>query len=124
VIVQGSTTTCTFNNSVVASRTITFTVTVRNDSLEAVNLLSLEDSENPTVETSYASLSGSGTCNSAAKPFGSIAGNGGTYSCTFSRTVSGTTDTTHNDKVRAVARDDELNSTGYQYSNLVTVTIN
>jgi hypothetical protein len=47
-IVQGQTTTCTFANSLTASQTITFYVKVTNNSLEAVNLFSLEDTENPT----------------------------------------------------------------------------
>jgi uncharacterized repeat protein (TIGR01451 family) len=120
-IVQGSTTTCTFNNSVVASQTITFTVTVTNNSLEAVTLYSLEDTENPSAGTpTYVTLNGVGYCATG----GSIA-NGTPYICTFTRTVSGTAGTTHNDRVRAVGRDNESTpNSDTKESSIVTVTIN
>ena len=119
-IVQGQTTTCTFNNSLSASQSVEFTVVVTNNSLEAVSLFSLEDSENPGAATpTYASLNGVGTCVTG----GSIAGGGGTYTCTFSRTISGTPGTSHSDKVRAVGKDNENNS-DTKTSSTVTVTIN
>jgi hypothetical protein len=122
-IVSGSTTTCTFVNSLSASQTVTFTVTVTNNSLEAVNMFSLEDSENPDAGTpTYSSLSGVGTCNIAGNLYGSIA-SGGTYVCTFTRVVSGVPGTVHKDKVRAVGKDDELNA-DTKISNTVTVSIN
>jgi len=122
-IVAGSTTTCTFNNVLAASDTVTFTVTVTNNSLESVNLFSLEDTENPDDGLpTYATLSGVGTCNSGGNPFGAIAGSGGTYVCTFTRVVSGSAGTQHKDKVRAVGKDNELNS-DTKISNKVTVTI-
>src|SRR6185436_19525597 len=103
-IVQGQTTTCAFSNSLVASETVTFTVEVTNNSLEAVTLFSLEDTENPAEGTpTFASLNGVGTCVTG----GSIAGNGGKYTCTFTRTVSGSPGASHNDKVRAVGKDNE-----------------
>lgn len=123
-IVQGSTTTCTFNNILTASQTITFTVTVTNNSLESVSLFSLEDTENPLAGTpTYSTLSGVGTCNSGANLYGSIAGSGGTYICTFTRTVSGPPGTQHKDKVRAVGKDNE-NNPDTDISSVVTVTIN
>ena len=64
-------------------------MTVTDSTAEAVNLFSLEDSENPDDATpTYTSLSGLGTCNSVTNPYGSIA-LGGSYVCTFTRTVSG-----------------------------------
>jgi hypothetical protein len=122
-ILAGQTTTCTFTNSLTASQTVTFTVTVTNNSLESVNLFSLEDSENPDDATpTYATLSGSGTCNTGANLYSAIA-SGGTYVCTFTRSVSGAPGTVHKDKVRAVGKDDELNS-DTKISNKVTVSIN
>lgn len=119
-IVQGATTTCTFTNALVASATVTFTVTVTNNSLEAVNLYSLEDTENPSAVTpTYSTLNGVGTCATG----GSIAGSSGTYSCTFTRTISGSPGFSHSDKIRAVGKDDELNA-DTKLSNVVTVTIN
>lgn len=118
-IVQGQTTTCTFTNSLVASATVTFTVVVTNNSLEAVTLFSLEDTENPTAGTpTYSTLNGVGGCVTG----GSIAGNGGTYTCSFTRTVSGAVGTVHRDRVRAVGKDNENNS-DTETSNLVTVSI-
>ena len=118
-ILQGQTTTCTFNNSLVASQTVTFTVTVTNNSLESVTLFSLEDTENPdALSPTYSTLNSVGTCATG----GSIA-NGTPYSCTFTRTVSGTPGTQHKDKVRAVGKDNETNS-DTKSSGTVTVTIN
>jgi hypothetical protein len=95
-------------------------VVVTNNSLEAVSLYSLEDSENPGAATpTYASLNGVGSCATG----GSITGGGGTYTCKFSRTISGTPGTSHSDKVRAVGKDNENNS-DTKTSGTVTVTIN
>jgi hypothetical protein len=118
-IVQGATTTCTFSNVLVASATITFTVTVTNNSLEAVTLFSLEDTENPgAVTPTYTSIAGQGTCASG----GTIV-TGTPYSCTFTRTISGSPGFTHSDVVRAVGKDNEANA-DTKTSNTVTVTIN
>jgi len=124
-IEAGQTTTCTFVNSLTASQTVTFTVTVTNNSAEAVTLFSLEDSENPDAGTpTYSAIGGTGTtCNATGNLFGSIAGSGGTYSCTFTRTISGSPGTTHRDKVRAVGKDNENNSDS-EVSNIVQVSIN
>jgi hypothetical protein len=122
-ILAGQTTTCTFTNSLTASQTVTFTVTVTNNSLESVNLFSLEDTENPDdAVPSYSSLSNVGTCNATGNLYGSIA-SGGTYVCTFTRTVSGSPGAQHKDKVRAVGKDNELNA-DTKISNKVTVSIN
>ena len=123
-IVQGSTTFCTFTNVLTGSRSVEFTVVVTNNSLEAVSLTSLGDSEDPTaLSPTYPSLNGVGTCGTAGNPFGSIAGNGGTYTCKFSRTISGSPGFQHKNKVKAVGRDNE-NNEDTEYSGIVTVTIN
>jgi hypothetical protein len=118
-IVQGQTTTCTFTNSLVASQLVTFTVTVTNNSAEAVTLSSLFDTENPSASSpTYVTLNSVGTCATG----GSIV-SGTPYSCTFQRTVSGSPGTTHNDKIKAVGTDNDAN-TDTKYSSTVTVTIN
>ena len=118
-IVQGQTTICTFNNTLAASVTVTFTVEVTNNSAEAVTLFSLEDSENPLAGTpTYSTLNGVGTCATG----GSIAG-GGKYTCTFTRIISGSPGFEHKDKVQAVGKDNENNS-DTKSSSVVTVTIN
>jgi len=118
-IVAGSTTTCTFNNSLSASQLVTFTVTVTNNSLESASLFSLEDSENPTAGTpTYATLNGVGTCSTVSITIL----NGAPYSCTFTRTVSGPPGTQHKDKVKAVGNDNDSNSDTKE-SGIVTVTI-
>ena len=117
-IVQGQTTICTFNNSLSASQLVTFTVTVTNNSLEDVTLFSLEDSENPDAGTpTFATLNSVGTCATG----GTIV-NGVPYQCTFTRTVSGGVGTVHKNKVKAVGKDNELNSDTAE-SLIVTVTI-
>ncbi|MGE5750009.1 MAG: hypothetical protein ACM31F_08605 [Gemmatimonas sp.] len=118
-VVQGQTTICTFNNTLSASDTVTFTVEVTNNSAEAVTLFSLEDSENPLAGTpTYSTLNGVGTCTTG----GSIAG-GQTYTCTFTRVISGSPGFEHKDKVRAVGKDNETNA-DTKTSSVVTVTIN
>jgi hypothetical protein len=118
-IVQGQTTTCTYNNTLTASQEVEFTVVVTNNSTEAVTLFSLEDTENPTAGTpTYATLNGVGDCATG----GSIAANGGTYTCKFKRTITGSPGFEHKDKVRAVGKDNENNS-DTETSNTVTVTI-
>ena len=118
-VVQGQTTICTFNNTLSASDTVTFTVEVTNNSAEAVTLFSLEDSENPLAGTpTYSTLNGVGTCATG----GSIAGSG-KYTCTFTRIISGSPGFEHKDKVRAVGKDNENNS-DTKTSSVVTVTIN
>ena len=118
-VVQGQTTTCTFSNTLSTSATVTFTVEVTNNSAEAVTLFSLEDTENPDAGTpTYATLNSVGSCVTG----GSIAG-GQTYTCTFTRVISGSPGAQHKDKVRAVGKDNELNA-DTKTSNVVTVVIN
>ena len=122
-IVQGSTTECTFTNVLTASQSVEFTVVVTNNSAEAVTLVSLGDSEDPTATTpTYPSLSGIGTCGTAGNPFGVIAGNG-SYTCKFTRTIAGSPGYQHKNQVRAVGRDNE-NNEDIKTSNIVTVAIN
>jgi hypothetical protein len=97
-------------------------VIVTNNSLEAATLDSLSDTENPDDTTpTYATLNGVGDCATGGSV--SIAGNGGTYTCQFTRTVSGVPGTTHKDKVKATGKDGESNR-DTKISNKVTVTIN
>lgn len=117
-IVQGATTSCTFVNSLTASQRVTFTVTVTNNSDEAVTLYSLEDTENPDDTTpTYTTLDGVGKCATG----GTIV-KGTPYTCTFTRTITGSPGYTHKDKVRAVGKDNDGNS-DTELSSVVTVTI-
>jgi hypothetical protein len=119
-IVSGSTTTCTFTNTLVASQTITFTVRVTNNSLEGATVDSLSETDNPdSGSPSYVTLQGVGTCATG----GSMAGSGGQYTCTFTRTVSGAPGTTRKYQVKATGKDNESNR-DTKLSNIVTVTIN
>jgi hypothetical protein len=122
-ILQGQTTICTFTNTLVGSRLVTFTVVVTNNSLEDVTLFSLEDAESTAAtfpaSPSYLTLNNVGTCVTG----GTITGNGGTYSCTFTRTISGSPGTVHRDRVRAVGKDDELHP-DTELSSILAVTIN
>jgi hypothetical protein len=119
-IVSGSTTTCTFTNTLVASKTITFTVRVTNNSLEGATVDSLSETDNPdSGSPSYVTLQGVGTCATG----GSMAGSGGQYTCTFTRTVSGAPGTTRKYQVKATGKDNESNR-DTKLSNIVTVTIN
>jgi hypothetical protein len=98
---------------------VTFTVEVTNNSAESVTLFSLEDTENPLAGSpTYSSLNGTGTCATG----GTIAG-GQKYTCTFTRTISGSPGFQHKDKVRAVGKDNEANA-DTKSSDVVTVTIN
>jgi hypothetical protein len=117
-IVQGQTTVCTFNNSLTASQEVEFTVTVTNNSDEAVTLFSLEDTENPGSSETYSSLNGVGTCATGGAPI--IKGT--PYVCTFTRTISGAPGYQHQNKVKAVGKDDEDNA-DTKTSGVVTVTI-
>ena len=122
-ILQGQTTICTFDNALVGSRSVTFTVVVTNNGKEAVTLDSLKDAESYAstfpASPSYATvISASSTC----VLNGTIAANGGTYTCTFTRTVTGSPTTVHRNRVRAVAKDDEVNRDTAE-SSIVEVTI-
>ena len=120
-VVQGQTTTCTFYNTLSTSATVTFTVAVTNNGGEAVTLTSLEDSENPLAATpTYSTLHNVGSCVTGST---NIIAPGGTYTCTFTRTISGSPGFLHKNKVRAVGSDDDNNS-DTKLSNVVTVTIN
>ncbi len=78
---------------------VTFSVDVVNNSLvEAVTLQTL-------IDTIYGNLNGQGSC---AVPQ-TLAANGGSYQCTFSRFVTGDVGTDHINIVRATAADDEGN---------------
>jgi len=94
----GQTTVCTFNNTGLLSGSVTYTITVNNLTAEAVTLFSLNDDK-------FLNLNGVGTCATG----GVIAGSG-SYTCSFTKTLSGAAGTSHTNVVTAVAKDDELNS--------------
>ena len=78
---------------------VTFTVSVKNNSTEAATLDSLTDSD-------FGDLDGEGTCVTG----GSIAA-GATYTCSFTRTVSGDfSGPDHSNTVTATVSDDDANS--------------
>jgi uncharacterized repeat protein (TIGR01451 family) len=74
----------------------TFTVVVTNHSFEAVTLTSL-------VDNVHGNLNGQGTCATG----GSIAANGGTYSCFFAADFFGNAGDSETDTVTAVAVDND-----------------
>jgi len=90
---------------------VTYTVTVTNTSIEAVTLTSLSDNV-------FGNLNGQGSCATG----GTIAANGGTYTCSFSQTVSGDAGDTHTNVVTAQAQDDEGNTASDTDDATVTVT--
>jgi hypothetical protein len=121
-ILRGQTTTCTYNNTLGGSGLVTFTVVVSNDGTGNVTLTSLTDSAAYDPATaSHASLSGAGTCNTGSNLFGTITP-GNTYTCAFTRTISGAVGTRHRDRVKAVASN-AASQTDTKRSNTVTVEI-
>ena len=89
---------------------VTFTVVVTNVNAEAVTLGTLSDNV-------FGNLAGKGTCATG----GSIAGSGGTYSCTFTETITGEPAAPHSDTVTAIASDDDGNSDTAYATALVTL---
>jgi hypothetical protein len=106
----GQTTVCTFSNSGVLTAPVTYTVTVTNLTTEAVSLFSLNDDR-------FGNLNTVGTCVTG----GTIAGSG-SYSCYFTKTLTGAANTTHTNIVTAVAKDDEGNSVSKTGTATVTFT--
>src|SRR6185312_580425 len=94
------------------SGSVTFTVKVKNTSVSSdpVTLTSLYDSV-------YGDLNGTGTCATGGSPIAS----GATYTCSFTKTVSGNAGSTHTNTVTAHAKDDENNDTSNTGSATVTV---
>jgi hypothetical protein len=78
---------------------VTFSVTVTNQNAESVTLDSL-------VDDVFGDLDGVGTCATG----GTIAGGGGTYSCSFTESLTGDAGEDHVDVVTAIASDDDGNS--------------
>jgi hypothetical protein len=99
-IQSGQTTVCTFTNSGLITGPVTYTVAVTNLTSEAVSLFSLID--NQFGDLTNTTLNPGSTCVVG----GTIAGNG-TYSCTFTKTLTGAVGTSHTNTVTAVAKDDE-----------------
>src|SRR5678810_1192525 len=97
-IASGKTTTCRFVNKVVAPSisvvktatpnsipetgdSVSYSVVVTNGAAIAVTLDSIKDNV-------FGNLSGTGSCNSAGNPYGSLAASGGTYSCSFKKLLA------------------------------------
>jgi hypothetical protein len=91
----GVTKTPSVDSVVAPGAPVTFTVTVTNTGTETVTLTSL-------VDDVYGNLAGVGTCAT-----GATLPAAGTYTCSFTRTVSGAAGTTHVDVVTATATDDD-----------------
>ena len=100
LIKSGQTTLCTFTNTGLITGPVTYTITVTNNSTEAVNLFSLND--NQFGDLTNTTLNPGSTCAVG----GTIAGLG-TYSCTFTKTLTGAAGTSHTNTVTAVGKDDE-----------------
>jgi hypothetical protein len=96
----GQTTVCTFTNTPVISGPVEYTITVKNNGLELLTLDSLMDDK-------FANLNGVGTCATGASV--TIAG-GVTYSCKFTKTLTGSPGTTHTNIVTAKASDNDGNT--------------
>ena len=90
--------------------TFTFTVVVTNTSIEDVKITSLVDDQ-------FGNLNGTGTCAT-----GSTLAPGGTYTCTFTGTVSGNAGLSHTNVVTAKAVDDEGNQATDDDDATVTLT--
>ncbi len=88
---------------------VQFTVVVTNHSAEQVQLTTLSDSV-------FGNLVGKGTCATG----GWIIGNGGTYTCAFTQTITGEPSTPHVDTVTAIAADNDGNSDTATASATVT----
>jgi hypothetical protein len=91
---------------------VTFTVVVNNTSAESVTLTTLTDNVFGTLST----IAGT-TCATG----GSIVA-GGSYSCTFTKTLSGNAGTTHRDTVTATIKDDENTTATAKAGAAVTFT--
>jgi len=90
---------------------VTFTVTVNNTSTEPLTLTSLMDSV-------FGDLNGQGTC---ALPQ-TLPANTGTYSCTFTQTLSGEPATPHANTITATGQDNEGNTATGSDGETVTFT--
>jgi uncharacterized repeat protein (TIGR01451 family) len=89
---------------------VTFTVVVTNNSIEPVTLDSLTDDV-------HGNLDGQGDCATG----GSIAANGGTYTCSFTAAVSGNAGDFETDIVTAEASDNEGNDAADDDDATVTI---
>ncbi|HEX9259928.1 MAG TPA: DUF11 domain-containing protein, partial [Acidimicrobiales bacterium] len=86
---------------------VTYTVVVTNTSFEPVTLTSL-------VDDKFGNLNGQGTCATG----GTIAANGGTYTCTFTKALAQTAD--HTNIVTATVTDDDNTSASANDNAVVT----
>jgi hypothetical protein len=93
---------------------VTYTVTVGNDALEVVTLVSLNDNQ-------FGDLSGKGTC-SVPQPLAAKGDPGDSYTCTFTESLSSLDLTDHVNTVTAVGKDNENNEDSEQASATVSFT--
>jgi hypothetical protein len=91
--------------------TVTYTVTLKNTSVEPVTVTSL-------VDSAFGDLNGQGTCAT-----GAVLAPGQTYTCSFDGVVSGPAGTTHTNTVTGRAQDDELNTATDTGSATVSIVI-
>jgi hypothetical protein len=99
LVKTGQTTVCTFNNDGHISGNVTYTVVVTNNGGESVTLDQLTDDK-------FGNLAGTGNCATGS----TIAANGGTFTCTFTKTLTGVPGDVHKNTVTAVAKDNDGNS--------------
>jgi hypothetical protein len=101
-VAEGETVTCTFNNEWSLTGDVTYEVKVTNNSTEQATLHYLDDDK-------FGDLDGQGTCslNQTLAPAGQ---SGDSYTCTFTKSLTGSAGDTHTNVVTAKASDDDGNT--------------
>lgn len=99
---EGETVTCTFTNDWSLTGDVIYTIEVTNNSLEAATLNYLDDDK-------FDNLDGQGSCslNQALAPTGQA---GDEYTCSFTKSLTGSAGDTHTNVVTARASDDDGNT--------------
>lgn len=98
----GRTVTCTFDNLWSLSSPVNYTIVVTNNSPELATLNYLDDDI-------FGALDGVGTC-SLNQALAATGGAGASYTCGFSKTLSGNSGDIHTNTVTAKASDDDGNT--------------
>ena len=98
----GQTVTCTFGNLWGFSGDVTYTIVVTNNSLEPATLNYLDDDI-------FGPVSGQGTC-SVNQSLAATGQTGASYTCSFTKTLSGNCGDTDTNVVTAKASDDDGNT--------------
>ena len=101
-VAEGETVTCTFTNEWSLTGEVTYEVKVANNSTEQATLHYLDDDK-------FDDLDGQGTCslNQTLAPAGQ---SGDSYTCTFTKSLTGSAGDTHTNVVTAKASDDDGNT--------------